>query len=225
VEGNGRWKLCCGDACGGNYRVDLLGGLRYLNLLESLDMTEQIQYAPTVAVPALRNATQHVEDHFNTLDQFFGAQLGLDARWNFGPWSIDVRPKVALGVTGQKLLIQGSNVVNEVSGVQLSAPGGLLAEPTNSGRHLHDAFSVVPELTLNAGYQFTPWCRGFIGYNFLYWTNVIRPGEQIDTVVNSNQVLLFGTPSAVPVTRPAVTTFHQTDVWVQGLTLGLEFCY
>ena len=35
-------------------------------------------------------------------------------------------------------------------------------------------------MQLSVGYQFTPWVRGLIGYNFLYLSSVVRPGTQID---------------------------------------------
>jgi hypothetical protein len=60
-----------------------------------------------------------------------------------------------------------------------------------------------------------------IGYNFLYWSNVVRAGDQIDRVVNPQQVpALQGAASAA--TRPAFT-FNGTDFWAHGLACSLEF--
>ncbi len=82
-------------------------------------------------------------------------------------------------------------------------------------------FAVVPELGLNLGYQFTPVIRGFVGYNFIYWSDVVRPGQQIDLNVNRT----FQPGSAIPRTGATVPgfPFTGTDFWAQGLTVGLEF--
>src|SRR5262249_6596375 len=108
-------------------------------------------------------------------------------------------------------------------GTVVVLPGGLLALPTNIGDHSHDEFSVVPEFRINLGYQVTEHLRAFVGYTFLYWTQVVRPGEQINLNVNSTQIatsLLFG-PLAGPA-QPSFS-FRHSDFWAQGLNLGVEF--
>jgi len=61
----------------------------------------------------------------------------------------------------------------------------------------------------------------------LYWTNVVRPGQQIDRSLDEAQIPNFdtlgpGSPSTLG--RPAVP-FRQSDFWAQGLNLGVEFRY
>jgi Putative beta barrel porin-7 (BBP7) len=46
----------------------------------------------------------------------------------------------------------------------LTAPGGVLALPGNSGRRDYSAFSVVPEVGCNLGVQLAPRARATIGY-------------------------------------------------------------
>jgi hypothetical protein len=102
---------------------------------------------------------------------------------------------------------------------QTPAPGGFLALPTNMGHFDRDHFAVVPEFGLHFGYQVTDHVRAFAGYTFLYWDNVVRPGNQIDLTVNPSQVpphTLVGAP------RPAFA-FQGSDFWAQGLDFGLEF--
>jgi hypothetical protein len=57
------------------------------------------------------------------------------------------------------------------------------------------------------------------------WSRVIRPGGQIDRVVDINQIPNFGV-IAPPVagSRPAVL-FKETDFWAQGISFGVEFRY
>jgi hypothetical protein len=85
---------------------------------------------------------------------------------------------------------------------------------------VRDTFTVVPELGLNIGYQLTNHIRAFVGYNFLYWSSVVRPGDQIDPRVNTNLI-----PPPISTAGPAVPAFafHGSDFWAQGITLGVEF--
>jgi hypothetical protein len=98
----------------------------------------------------------------------------------------------------------------------------LLAAGPNIGSFDRNKFSVVPEATFNVGYMVTPTLRAYVGYNFLYWTNVIRPGDQIDRVIDLSFVP--NSPTNVPASgllRPQ-PTFRQSDLVVQGVQFGME---
>jgi hypothetical protein len=85
---------------------------------------------------------------------------------------------------------------------------------------------VVPELGLKLGYQITPNIKFTVGYSFLYWSEVVRPGDQINPFVNSNFLAPRSSfPGGVP--GPQAPTFvgKTTDFWAQGVSLGLEFKY
>lgn len=222
LEGNLLCQLCCG--C--NYRLYALAGFRNINLDESLTITENIQGLPTAPEP-FTNQTITVTDRFATQNHFYGAQLGLGGRWYWGRFSIEGRGKVALGDTVQILDITGSQRFVSPTGVVQNFTGGLLALPSNIGHFSNNAFSVVPEIGVNVGYQILPYLRGFIGYNFLYWSNVIRPGTSIDRVLDVTQIPNFPLnpePAPVPGRHPA-PVFHEVGFWAQGVTFGLEFNY
>jgi hypothetical protein len=221
AEANLRCNLCCG--C--DYKVDALGGFRYLNLEESIAIQENIQGLAGAPAP-FTNALVTVNDHFATRNQFYGGQLGLDAEFRRGAWSLDLRGKLALGDTHQHLTIDGSETLVAPNGAVTVSRGGLLALPSNIGQFNRDKFSVVPELGVSLGYQLTERLRVTVGYNFLYWTNVLRPGNQIDRVIDVTQIPNFTVPGATPAgqNRPAVP-FKESDYWAQGLTVGLEFRY
>ena len=97
----------------------------------------------------------------------------------------------------------------------------MLALPSNSGHFSRNVFSVVPEVGMNLSYQVCPNLRLFMGYTFLYWNNVARPGALIDTVVNTTQ------QSGGTLTGPArpAFAFHNTDYWAHGINFGLELRY
>ena len=76
--------------------------------------------------------------------------------------------------------------------------------------------SIVPELALTLGWDFTPQMRGTIGYDLLYWTGVARPGDQIDLNLDPRQ---FPPPTGFHGHAPAVRAAHERLLGT-GLELG-----
>ena len=107
-----------------------------------------------------------------------------------GQFSLDLLMRMAIGSTHQSVLIDGSTTISgsSVSTAITSqdATGGLLAQRTNIGEYTRNRFAVVPELGVTLGYAMTPQWRATLGYTFLYWSSVVRPGDQIDRNVNPN---------------------------------------
>jgi hypothetical protein len=230
VEADLRCKACCGcfnlRPCGPgvNYRVDWLAGFRYLDLYERLTITEQIQNLPT-SPPPFTNIRATVTDSFATRNQFYGGQIGADAEFRRGPWSLNVRGKLALGDTHQTLTINGSQVFLNPDGTQQVFKGGLLALSTNIGRFERDRFGVVPEINFNVGYQINDHWKAFVGYDVLYWSNVLRPGEQIDRVLDETLIPNFPSGAAPAGQNRPVPLFKESGFWAQGVNFGLEFRY
>jgi hypothetical protein len=203
-------------------KVHFLAGARYLYLQESLNIREDLLQAAN-ATFGIPQTSFVVEDRFHTRNEFVGGQLGMRMLAHVEGFSMEVQGKVALGSTHQSVAIEGATTATVTGSAPVSGVGGLLALPTNIGSYSRDSFSVVPEVSVNLGYRFTPWLRGFVGYNFLYWSNVVRPGPQVDPVVNPN----FIPPPVTPTTGPARPTFLGvgSDLWVQGATFGVELTY
>jgi Putative beta barrel porin-7 (BBP7) len=211
-------KNCC---CGCNYRFDVFGGFRYLELDESLNIAETSVFSPTSF--DLPGATDFNVDNFRTQNRFYGGQLGADGELRRGKLFLDAWALVALGSNHEVLDIAGSQTVISPTGAVSVFKGGLLAEPSNIGHFTRDQFAVSPEVDLRVGYQVTRWLRASVGYTFLYINNVIRPGEQIDRVIDANQIPNFGA-TFPPVSGPAhpVVLFNNSDFWAQGIDFGLE---
>lgn len=217
LEANGLANLFRTDSL----QVSGLIGFRYLDLVENL----------TLNATLADNATQGVvsiTDGFGTRNQFYGGQVGLRAAINRGRWSVDTTAKIAFGSTHQVLNIVG---VSEVTQGALGFPTGVTpvggyGEPSNIGTHTRNVFAVVPEVQVTLAFQLTQNLRPFIGYNFLYLSNAIRPGEQMDRNVNLTQNP-FAVGPGVPVTgQPApLPTFRSGDFWAQGLNFGMELRY
>ena len=224
AEFNAKECLCrCGARCGG-YRVDLFAGFRYLDLQDRLTIQENLlvgQNDPVVAA----GTRAVVTDTFSTHDQFYGGQIGFRGECHYDNFFVETRGSIAIGGTAQTLVVDGSQMVTPPGQPTQVFQGGLLALSSNIGRHTLGAFSFVPELAINAGYQVTPALKLFVGYDFLLWTRVIRASEQIDRTIDVNLVPNLVPPGVFPPVfpeRPAVF-MRQNDFWAQGVQVGMEF--
>lgn len=126
--------------------------------------------------------------------------------------------RVAVGNNQQELSIDSATTTN--AGTAL---GGLYALRSNIGSVERDEFVLVPELGLKLGVRVRNHLHFTIGYSVLYFPNVIRAAEQIDTDLNPNLIPPEITP-LVGVARPRVL-WQQSDYFAQGLTLGGELQY
>jgi hypothetical protein len=217
---NARKNLSC-DCCN---RIYALVGFRYLQLDDSLEIFEDLT---TEAGDPLANTLPagtrfQVYDSFRTRNEFYGGQVGLAGEHRRGGgFYVGWRVLVGLGTTHKEATIDGATTITPPGGPSTTYAGGLLALPTNIGRYTKNDFSVVPEVGLNLGYQFSPNVRVFLGYSFLYWSNVTRAGDIIDLTINSSQ--LPPNPLVGPA-RPAFS-WNDSDFWAQGVSFGAELRY
>jgi putative beta barrel porin BBP7 len=204
-----------------SWRCEALIGGRFVSLVESVDVGEADVVSTTSTVLPGDNVV--VEDHFGTRNYFYGPQAGVRSAFHYESWDLEVVAKVALGVTHEVADVFGTTTLTPPGGPTTISNGGLLALPSNSGTFTHDSFGVVPELGVTLAYRLTHNLSVSLGYSFIYWSQVMRAGDQIDTSINRQQVptsLLAG-----PVTGPARPAFpySTTDYWAQGLNFGLEY--
>jgi hypothetical protein len=215
AEGN----VVMGLANPGPWRIDLLGGIRYLNLSEKFSFgtsTPDLPPGPTTVF--------QTRDAFDADNDFYGGQIGLRGRYLWGRFTADATVKVAVGAMRQHVDIAGSLTTNffNPSTVQ-SFVGGLFAQPTNIGSYRRDVIAVVPEAGLNVGFRVTDWASILVGYSFLYASNVVRPGNQIDRSINPSQsqaISLNNPATLVGAARPSFK-FQGSDFWAHGLNAGL----
>jgi hypothetical protein len=78
---------------------------------------------------------------------------------------------------------------------------------------------------LNLGYRLTSQAMVYVGYSFLYASNVARPGEQINRNINPTQTVAYGNDPRAMLVGAAQPTFNfkTTDFWVQTLSIGLAY--
>jgi hypothetical protein len=213
----GRYNLCCG-CC---YRVDLVGGYRYLHFRDGVDIDEAVLATSTSTASLIAPGTTfNVSDHFHTSNQLNAFDVGLTGEVRRGPWSLGWLTKLAVGQNHETIDVNGATVVTVPGSPPVISAGGLLALPTNIGRFERNQASLVPEVGLKVGYQVTPGVRVNLGYTFLYWSEVVRAGQQIDTVINPNLL----PPPVIPTTGPLrpAPLFESSNIWVQGISLGVE---
>ncbi len=207
----------CSSGCGpcGQYqsRSHLLFGYRYLQLEESVSVTEDL-----VGLPPDPGAFQ-IQDRFRTRNQFNGFDMGMMYNRRHGLFSLDLLAKLAVGNTHQTVDIRGTTRVDGGA----AQTGGLLAQTSNIGNYERDRFTILPELGITGGYYLTPNFKLTAGYTMIFWSNVVRPGDQIDTDINPN----FLPPPAVPFTGAARPRFSfvDTDYYVHGGSFGAQFTW
>lgn len=220
TEGCSNWFLC---GCPEHFcsRTEFAFGYRYLQLNEGVRITEDlVTLGSQGGSPA--GSTFDIQDSFRTKNQFNGFDIGYITRRTRGFWSLETGIRLAVGNTRQSVQINGQSVVTE-AGTEPTTntfSGGLLALSSNIGTYTQDEFAVVPELDLTIGYQMTKQCKLTLGYTAIYWSNVVRPGNQMDLDVHPG--LLPPSTGFTSETHPTFA-FDTTDYWVQGLSFGGEY--
>ena len=218
-EINGAWSL----SPAAPWTVDALGGFRYLRLRETYTLNTSSPYIPPYTPAGVWETT----DRFQTTNNFYGVQAGLRARYDDGAFFGTGTAKLALGAMSQQVDISGSLVTNEFTNYTSTQTysGGYFALPSNIGNYSRTVFSVVPEIAFTLGYRFNQATSIFVGYSFLYATNVVRPGNQIDRTVNITQSVAY-TENPKPVTQGAARpslSYSESDFWAQGISIGINY--
>ena len=169
-------------------------------------------------------------------NQFYGGQVGGRADYRLGGFELSATAKIALGDVLQTAKLEGAtstNFFNAPAGgpytgvpVQYLPGSGTFVQSSNLGRFGRDQFAVAPEIDATVSYQVTPNVRAFAGYDFLFISRVLRPGNQINREINFSQTVQSATVGAFagPNSQPGLA-MENSDFWAQGVHLGLEFLY
>jgi hypothetical protein len=194
----------------------MLAGYRFYRLNDSVSITEDltslIEDSPGEFL---------INDRFATRNQFNGAEVGFVLEARKARWTAELLGKIAIGSNRQTVRINGSTVITGSDGDDGTYEGGLLALPTNIGTYNRNKFAVIPQLNANLGYNITPRLRAIVGYTLIYWSSVVRAGDQISLDVNETYIPSgFETPEGPA--RPAFA-WRNTDFWAQGINVGLDY--
>lgn len=206
-------------------------GYRHLDLEESLEMAQ----ATSVLAGgggSFNNAalnpgdTVLILDRFRGRNEFHGALFGVQSEALFDSWFLGLSFKVSLGCNRQEVHVAGVSARLDTAGALTDVvPGGALALRTNSGTFRDDDFAVIPELGLKAGYRFGDRLHAFLGYDLIYWSDVVRPGAQLNRNINVGHVPTSDVFNKIDNPRQPAPVLRESDFWAQGMTFGLELKY
>jgi hypothetical protein len=186
-------------------------GIRYFGMKENLSIESLSQ------VGGLRVGSF---DTFATKNQFVGGQFGGRWNWNIDRLSIDFLWKMAIGGMSQEVDINGGSNAALTSGARIERSGGLLALSSNIGEYQRTKLVVMRDATLNFSYAITSNVKLNLGYNLMWVSSVIRPGEQIDLGVNPKLLPFSGVAPSGPA-RPSFQ-FNGEEFWMHGINVGLS---
>jgi len=201
----------------GGFEIVALAGIRYLDLRENL--TINTVSSDILTVP---NTVLSQNDLFKTRNQFYGGQIGGRFTWQGDRFGFDLTGKLAIGDTVQSIDIQGTSTQTGPGGVNGTFPGGLFTQPSNMGHFNANQISIIPSVETKFSVFITSQVRAFVGYDFLFWSQVVRPGSQVDRNINLTQSAVFGNGGLIGPAYP-MPLFNRSDFWAQGLNVGLEF--
>jgi hypothetical protein len=192
------------------FHIDATAGYRYFRLLDRVGIRSSQVVYPSESAAFGPGTIIDISDSFNASNRFHGAELGVVSRFNRGRWGLEFRTAAALGGTHELLSIGGSTTVTQEGLVPATDPQGLLTvNGVNIGTHVRDELTVIPEIGAEVSYQPTCHLRLYAGYNLVYWTDVLRAGDQIDLRINQFSSL-------------TEFSLHQSDFWAQGVRVGGE---
>ena len=194
---------------GDGFRLEALGGARFLQMRDRTDLTATGRSLPQTTT------LYGLQDHYRVEDAYYGGQVGLRGEARYGGWFVNLRGEVGLGGNVAHVRAFGSSLY-QTPAERLVTPTGLTVQASNTGTFDHTTLNMVSEAGLNVGYRVTDRCRVYAGYTFLLWDSPLRSGNQIDLVVNTRA----GTAPA----RQAIP-FKEDLFWAQGLNAGVEFAW
>lgn len=203
-----------------NWNVGALIGFRYWNFDEHLTFFTD---SPYINVDDVFQTT----DKFKARNNFYGGQIGLGFQYTYDCFFLDFKGKVALGAVFENAIIDGSFSTNDFTDYTTvqTFEGGYFAQSTNIGNHRKTKFSVLPEVNVDIGYQLQNWMRVKVGYTFLYVSQMLWAGKEIDRNINPTQSAAIAyTPDAalVGVALPKAL-FKSGSFWAQGVSVGVDF--
>ncbi|MEI8372094.1 MAG: BBP7 family outer membrane beta-barrel protein [Planctomycetota bacterium] len=213
------------DSCARTFRLDAIGGYRFARLVDKVNIHhDETDVSGAVDQGGIGNSTTYIyDDNYRAGNTFNGGELGFNAVYTHGRWSLDVVSKTAIGFNSQYVKMYNRGVrdnrdnVPEPPDVVVQGTGydNRQVQPFSQNR-----FSAIPELNVTGGYQITDHVKFTVGYDLLYWSAVVRAADQIP--VEPTTGLPYGTQVGVNSTAPE-PTMKESHFWAQGLRVGGEY--
>jgi hypothetical protein len=199
--------LICRDC---NSRLDFITGYHFSRINDDLRIRSQSVTTEVGGNIPIGTVTD-VLDRFDARNEFHGAILGLMHEIDCRCWTIETLAKMSIGGMHERVIIDGSTRIAVPGEDPTLTEGGLFTGDSNLGEFNRSEFTAVTEVGLKLAYKWGPCTRLSVGYSFIYWNDVLRPGDHIDPRVGE---------SSTGDVHPRFS-FNHGDYWVQGINLGL----
>src|SRR5262249_48512600 len=143
---------CPGTFCS----IDLMVGLRYLNLDTDVEIGQETLYNTNLSAhPEFKgfegNRIQSRES-FTSSNNFWGGQVGVRSKLYFEKLILESFFKYGLGTTFEEVNVEGFQLRTMPNGTTTLSKGALLALPTNIGKHHQEKIAQVPEMGFKLSY-------------------------------------------------------------------------
>lgn len=196
--------------------VDLVYGYQYMRLDEDLSISSTSTYLEAGGIVPVGTITD-VNDSFNAISEFHGAQIGFASRYRERCWSFNSLIKFGFGSLNRTAKRSGktSNTIGMDTAVTNT---GLLVNDNNSGRTSDRTFGWIPELDVSIGYRITPKLDATFGYNLVAMTDAVRVSGTIDPDLAVNTSSVTPNDPARPSPDMRYSTFY-----IQGIHFGLQY--
>ncbi|MCA9218471.1 MAG: BBP7 family outer membrane beta-barrel protein [Planctomycetales bacterium] len=207
-----RYNLFCGY---GN-RIDFIGGYQHTEVDDVITVRHNITSVDGFTHGPV-GTTINSQDRYVARNEFDGGSIGFLSEANDGRLTWSLLSKIAFGNMRQAYTIDGfTRTVVPAAGAAANLHG-LLNLPSYNGTYERDEFSIVPEVTVKVAFAVTQSIQVSVGYNLMYWSDIVLANQAIDTTVNPTQV----TGGLVGQAAPTFTTFPDShSFWTQGLSFG-----
>jgi hypothetical protein len=201
------------------FRAQALIGFRYWNFKEKLLFTT---HSPNTAKPDIFTT----KDEFKTDNTFYGGQIGLNAKYIYGPFSCLLKAKIALGAMNKTLSVHGHLLTDNFDTYNPVADytGGYFALFSNIGHDDKCKFAYIPEINLNISYQIGECFHLHAGYTFLYVSTISWAENQIDTELNPLQSpAITRKPAGLKGRDRPRASLKSNDFFVRGISAGFNY--
>ncbi len=197
------------------FRWDVIGGYQAARLEENLTINDRFRSVAGGTVPV--NTIITSQDIFDVRNEFHGGVIGVMGEYQGERINWSFLAKLGLGRMRERVTISGFSTTTPPGLATTVTNGGLLAQPSNIGTFTQNQFAVVPEIGISANWCLSERVTLSAGYSFIYWSRLVRAGNQVDLNVNPTQV---PGPPVGPATPQF--SFNPTSFWVMGFNVGVE---
>lgn len=209
----------------GRWTFDYTGAFKFLALNETLTIADT---ANTLGggVSVLQGrafgspSNLSVRDEYRVQNNFYGVTLGARSNLHVEAFTWSLTGKIGLGWMESDLRTTGTSTVSGISTAPLTSVGGLYASGPNLGDFSKSQFAAIPEFATNVNVQITSHLGLNVGYNYMYISKVLRPGDQVSSQINGNFVPTSPNFGARGGPSNSTIPLSSSSFWAQGFNLA-----